>query len=62
MTALLGCEVWSFERDKIPQALGEVVEVSGIENATQIGVGPGYSCARTSTGTSVRQIIFGSES
>lgn len=34
--------------DKIPQALGDVVEVSGIENATQIRVGPGYSCALTS--------------
>lgn len=34
--------------DKIPQTLGDVVEVSGIENATQIGVGPGYSCALSS--------------
>src|SRR5262249_53300444 len=34
--------------EETPQALGEVVEVSGVENATQIGVGPGYSCALTS--------------
>src|SRR4030088_2952098 len=34
--------------DQIPQSLGDVVEVSGIESATQIGVGPGYSCALTS--------------
>lgn len=34
--------------EKAPEALGDVVEVSGIENAAQIGVGPGYSCALTS--------------
>ena len=33
--------------DKKPEALGEVVEVSGIENANQIAVGPGYSCTLT---------------
>jgi hypothetical protein len=33
--------------ERIPQALGDVVEVNGVENATQIGVGPGYSCALT---------------
>ncbi|HTQ58989.1 MAG TPA: RCC1 domain-containing protein [Candidatus Solibacter sp.] len=33
--------------DKKPEALGDVVEVSGIENANQIAVGPGYSCALT---------------
>jgi hypothetical protein len=34
--------------DENPEGLGDVVEVSGIENAAQIGVGPGYSCALTS--------------
>jgi alpha-tubulin suppressor-like RCC1 family protein len=33
--------------DGTPQALGDVVEVNGVENAAQIGVGPGYSCALT---------------
>jgi alpha-tubulin suppressor-like RCC1 family protein len=33
--------------DNKPQGLGEVVAVDGVENATQIGVGPGYSCALT---------------
>lgn len=33
--------------DRTPQALGDVVEVSGIENANQISVGPRYSCALT---------------
>ncbi|MGH9743505.1 MAG: RCC1 domain-containing protein [Candidatus Acidiferrum sp.] len=33
--------------DKKPQALGDVVEVSGIENANQVAVGPAYSCALT---------------
>jgi hypothetical protein len=33
--------------EKIPQILGDVVNVSGIGNARQIGVGPGYSCALT---------------
>jgi len=36
--------------DKSPQALGDVVEVAGIENAVQIAVGPGYSCALTGDG------------
>ena len=34
--------------DKKPKGLGEVIEVSGIDNASQIGVGPFYSCALTS--------------
>jgi hypothetical protein len=34
--------------EKTPANLGEIVEVSGIENATQIAVGPFYSCALTS--------------
>ena len=33
--------------DATPQALGEPVEVHGIEKATQVAVGPGYSCALT---------------
>lgn len=33
--------------DAKPAALGDVVEVPGIENANQVAVGPGYSCALT---------------
>jgi hypothetical protein len=31
--------------DRIPQTLGDVVPVDGVENATQVAVGPGFSCA-----------------
>lgn len=34
--------------DKTPKSLGEVVQVEGIDNASQIGVGSFYSCALTS--------------
>jgi len=33
--------------DTTPKALGDVVEVHGIESASQVAVGPGYSCALT---------------
>jgi hypothetical protein len=33
--------------DATPQALGDAVEVTGLANASQVAVGPGYSCALT---------------
>ncbi len=36
--------------DEKPAALGDAVEVHGIENASQVAVGPGYSCALTQDG------------
>jgi len=36
--------------DEKPAALGDVVEVHGIENASQVAVGPGYGCALTQEG------------